>query len=382
MQPLFNQLPPLSLYIHIPWCIRKCPYCDFNSHTAAQELPEHEYIQALLDDLDQDIHYVQGRRLNSIFFGGGTPSLFSADGIATLLSAVAQRIPLADPIEITLEANPGTFEQKKFSGYRKAGVNRLSIGIQSFHNKQLQNLGRIHNADEAVHAIEQATASGFDNINLDLMHGLPGQSIEQALADLTTALRFKPAHLSWYQLTIEPNTEFFKRPPRLPDDDDLFSIEQQGQALLAAQGYRQYEVSAYSLAQRQCLHNLNYWRFGDYLGIGAGAHGKITLSDQQQIIRTQKTRAPKDYMKAGADKTTACDPIPVTAIAGEFAMNALRLNQGFSATLFERTTGLSIQAIQTLIEETQQDGLLEHNRQIKPTGKGRLFLNELIARFI
>jgi len=381
MQPSFSQLPPLSLYVHIPWCARKCPYCDFNSHALTGDLPEQLYIQALLADLDDMGHYAQGRPLQSIFFGGGTPSLFSAAGIAAMIAAFAQRLPFVNPIEITLEANPGTCEQEKFAGFREAGVNRLSLGIQSFSSEQLQQLGRIHDGQEALRAVTGAQASGFDNINLDLMYGLPAQSPEQALSDLTTALQLRPTHLSWYQLTIEPNTAFFKHPPALPDDDRLVQIEQQGQTLLAAQGYQHYEVSAYSKPGRKCQHNLNYWCFGDYLGIGAGAHSKITLAEQQQIIRIQKTRAPNDYLRARPDQTVNRDPLPVTAIAGEFVMNALRLQQGFTPELFEQATGLAFEWIQDEVDAAQQDGLLETGPRIKATERGRLFLKDLINYF-
>jgi len=382
MQPTFKQLPPLSLYIHIPWCIKKCPYCDFNSHAVTGDLPEQAYIAALLADLDRDIKYVQGRPLESIFFGGGTPSLLSVTGIDTILRGVAQRINFSDSIEITLEANPGTFERDKFAGFRHTGINRLSVGVQSFNPTRLKQLGRIHSTAEAIQAIVQAKESGFDNINIDLMHGLPRQSTAQALDDLQTAISQNPAHISWYQLTIEPNTEFYSNPPRLPNDDQLHRIEQHGLELLAQHDYQQYEVSAYSKTGRESRHNLNYWRFGDYLGIGAGAHGKITLLEEQRIIRTRKSRQPKNYLNTATHLAMPPDTIPSTSIPGEFMMNALRLNQGFAPELFEQNSGLPLSRILPLLLQAQQDGLLEVNDQIITTRKGRLFLNNLLERFI
>ncbi|MCB1661008.1 MAG: radical SAM family heme chaperone HemW [Pseudomonadales bacterium] len=382
MPPTFKQLPPLSLYIHIPWCIKKCPYCDFNSHAITGDLPEQAYIAALLADLDREIKYVQGRPLESIFFGGGTPSLLSVTGIDTILRGVAQRINFSDRIEITLEANPGTFERDKFAGFRQAGINRLSVGVQSFNPTHLKQLGRIHSAEEAIQAIVQAKESGFDNINIDLMHGLPRQSTAQALEDLQAAIVQNPAHISWYQLTIEPNTEFYSNPPRLPDDDQLHHIEQQGLQLLAQHDYQQYEISAYSKAGRESLHNLNYWRFGDYLGIGAGAHGKITLLDEQLIIRTRKSRQPKDYLNVATRLAIPPKTIPPISIPGEFMMNALRLNQGFAPELFEQNSGLPLSSILPLLNQAQQDGLLEVNDKIITTRQGRLFLNNLLERFI
>lgn len=382
MPPTFKQLPPLSLYIHIPWCIKKCPYCDFNSHAITGDLPEQAYIAALLADLDREIKYVQGRPLESIFFGGGTPSLLSVTGIDTILRGVAQRINFSDRIEITLEANPGTFERDKFAGFRQAGINRLSVGVQSFNPTHLKQLGRIHSAEEAIQAIVQAKESGFDNINIDLMHGLPRQSTAQALEDLQAAIVQNPAHISWYQLTIEPNTEFYSNPPRLPDDDQLHHIEQQGLQLLAQHDYQQYEISAYSKTGRESLHNLNYWRFGDYLGIGAGAHGKITLLDEQLIIRTRKSRQPKDYLNVATRLAIPPKTIPPISIPGEFMMNALRLNQGFAPELFEQNSGLPLSSILPLLNQAQQDGLLEVNDKIITTRQGRLFLNNLLERFI
>ncbi len=376
------QLPPLALYVHIPWCVRKCPYCDFNSHTASPVLPEEEYIDALLADLDQDLPAVYGRPLSSIFFGGGTPSLFSAAALGRLLAGVEQRIAFAPDIEITLEANPGTFEQNKFVAYRKLGINRLSIGIQSFQAQKLEALGRIHTGDEALRAAEMARRAGFDNFNLDLMHGLPDQSLEEALDDLRQAIALAPTHLSWYQLTLEPNTVFWNQPPVLPEDDILWDIQEAGQALLAEHGFSQYEVSAYARPGKAARHNLNYWSFGDFIGIGAGAHGKLSHHDGR-IVRTWKTRLPKDYLnpakpfKAG-EKGLAADELPF-----EFLMNALRLTEGVDAGLFAQRTGLSLQSLATARASAEQKGLLQvEPTRLVATARGQLFLNDLLQYFL
>lgn len=375
-------LPPLALYIHIPWCVRKCPYCDFNSHTASPVLPEQEYVDALLADLDQDLHAVYGRELTSIFFGGGTPSLFSAEALGRLLKGVEQRIPFADDIEITLEANPGTFEQEKFVAYRKLGINRLSIGIQSFQQEKLEALGRIHNGDEAVRAAGMARQAGFDNFNLDLMHGLPDQSLDDALSDLRQAIALKPTHISWYQLTLEPNTVFWNQPPVLPEDDTLWDIQEAGQALLAEHGYAQYEVSAYAQAGRPARHNLNYWSFGDFIGIGAGAHGKLSHPDGR-IVRTWKTRLPKDYLNPAkrfqaGEKSLSNDEMPF-----EFLMNALRLTAGVESRLYPERTGLSLDTLAEGRREAEQSGLLQvEPSRLAATERGQLFLNDLLQQFL
>ena len=375
-------LPPLALYIHIPWCVRKCPYCDFNSHAAGPTLPEEEYVDALLADLNADLQHVHGRPLTSIFFGGGTPSLFSDRALGRLLEGVERRVAFAGDIEITLEANPGTFEQAKFKGYRALGINRLSIGVQSFQQAKLKALGRIHDGDEAIRAADMARAAGFDNFNLDLMHGLPEQSIEDALFDLRTAISQGPTHLSWYQLTMEPNTVFWSQPPTLPEDDLLWDIQEAGQALLAAEGYAQYEVSAYAKAGKQARHNLNYWTFGDFLGIGAGAHAKLS-TPAGRIQRTWKTRLPKDYLdpakafQAGERLLTA-DELPF-----EFMMNVLRLSEGAPAELFSQRTGLPLQQLERSRREAERQGLLQadHTRLVA-TAKGQLFLNDLLQQFL
>ena len=376
-------LPPLSLYIHIPWCVRKCPYCDFNSHTTAGELPEAEYIAALLADLQADLDYVQGRKIHSIFFGGGTPSLFSAAGIEAILTGVERRIGFDGDIEITLEANPGTFEQDKFASFRAAGINRLSIGIQSFDDLHLQQLGRIHNAREAHSVASMARAADFDNFNLDLMHGLPGQTEQDALNDLRRAIALEPNHISWYQLTIEPNTAFYRQPPQLPKDSVLEAIFEAGQQLLADSGFQQYEVSAYARDGQASNHNLNYWQFGDYLGIGAGAHGKVTLLQEQQVIRTRKTRTPKDYLARSGDYSAPAETIEAEQLPVEFLMNALRLNNGVKSELFSQRTGLPLKTIHLPWQQLQQRELMVNNQQrLQPTTTGHRFLNSLLEAFL
>jgi oxygen-independent coproporphyrinogen-3 oxidase len=375
-------LPPLAAYVHIPWCVRKCPYCDFNSHAAGASLPEDAYVEALLTDLDADLEQIQSRRLTSIFFGGGTPSLFSASALARILDGMRQRVGFAEDIEITLEANPGTFEQAKFRDYRSLGINRLSIGVQSFQPAKLKALGRIHDGDEAIRAADMARAAGFDNFNLDLMHGLPEQSLEDALSDLRIAIAQRPTHLSWYQLTVEPNTEFWNKPPRLPEDETLWDIQEAGQALLAEHGYRQYETSAYAQPGRQARHNPNYWTFGDFLGLGAGAHGKWTAADGE-IYRHWKTRLPKDYLdpdkrfRAG-HKQLAQDELPF-----EFLMNVLRLTDGVPSLMFTQRTGLSLDRLAAGRRDAEARGLLEPDPQrLVATAKGQLFLNDLLQLFL
>lgn len=375
-------LPPLAAYVHIPWCVRKCPYCDFNSHAAGPSLPEAEYVQALHADLRADLPYVQGRKLTSIFFGGGTPSLFSPQALERILADLEREVGFADGIEVTLEANPGTFEQAKFRDYRSLGINRLSIGVQSFQADKLQALGRIHDGDEAVRAADMARAAGFDNFNLDLMHGLPGQSIEDALYDLDIAIAQQPTHLSWYQLTVEPNTVFWNQPPVLPEDDILWDIQEAGQALLAANGYGQYETSAYAQPDRQARHNLNYWTFGDFLGLGAGAHAK--LSDPQgQILRSWKTRLPKDYLDSAKAFQAGSRPLSVDELPFEFLMNVLRLTAGVPAELFTQRTGLPLASLDAARREAESRGLLQADPQrLVPTPKGQLFLNDLLQLFL
>jgi oxygen-independent coproporphyrinogen-3 oxidase len=374
------------LYIHVPWCVRKCPYCDFNSHQRDAELPEDAYVQALLTDLRADAHYGQGRTLQSIFIGGGTPSLFSAAAYAELLTECDKLLPFAADIEITLEANPGTAEQQKFTGFRTAGINRLSIGVQSFDAANLKQLGRIHDGGEALRAAAFARNAGFDNFNLDLMFGLPGQTTEQALADLQTAIGCTPTHISWYQLTIEPNTEFFSRPPVLPHDDAIAEMQEAGMDLLQQHGYARYEISAYSQPGRQARHNLNYWEFGDYLGIGAGAHGKLTQPDADQILRTRKTRMPARYLAANnadAAFTAETKAVPQAELPLEFMMNALRLSDGVPLRSFTERTGLPLAGIDAALASLRQRGFLSAAPdRIQPTASGLQFLNEVLLSFL
>ena len=348
----FTTLPPLSLYIHIPWCVRKCPYCDFNSYQIRAEIPETAYVSALLADLEQDLPKIWGRTIRSIFIGGGTPSVLSPEAIDNLLSGVRARLPVTANAEITLEANPGLSDYTRFRGFREAGINRLSLGIQSFNETELQQLGRIHGRKEAISAIEAAKQANFENFNLDLMFGLPTQTLETALEDLHIAITFHPPHLSWYQLTIEPDTGFYHQQPLLPDDELLWDMQMAGQRYLAEQNYLQYEISAYAKPGQQCQHNLNYWTFGDYLGIGAGAHSKISDATQGTITRQSKQRHPHAYLQSAhtsaviASSTT----LSVEEVGLEFMMNALRLSEGFTPQLFTRHTGLSMKYIETTVQ--------------------------------
>ncbi len=381
----FSAPPPLALYIHLPWCVHKCPYCDFNSHPLRRELPADDYVAALLRDLELEAPAAHRRPVESIFFGGGTPSLFPPDAVARLLKGVAQRIPLAEDAEITLEANPGTVEQAKFEGYRNAGVNRLSIGIQSFHPERLRALGRIHGRDEALAAADAARRAGFDNFNLDLMFGLPAQDLAGALADVDQAIALRPTHISHYQLTLEPNTVFYARPPVLPADDDIYEMQLTCQARLAEAGYQQYEVSAYAQADRRCRHNLNYWQFGDYIGIGAGAHGKLTDVATGTIWRNSKRKNPRDYLQhAGKPTQVASETRLAKAdILLEFLMNALRLSEGFEKSLCTVRTGLPWSTFEATLAELVAEGLLEENAErVKTTPKGALFLDEILQRFL
>ncbi len=374
---------PLSLYLHFPWCVAKCPYCDFNSHGLRGAVPEDAYVAALILDLDFELQTPESRPIQSIFMGGGTPSLFSGRAIASVLEAFARRLSFAPDIEITLEANPGTVDAGYFRDYRTAGVNRLSIGVQSLNDAMLKRLGRIHGHDDAVTAVRTARAAGFDNLNLDLMFALPEQSEAEAAADLREALALGPEHLSYYQLTLEPNTEFAARPPALPDDDSAWAMQLAGQALLAEHGYAQYEVSAYAQAGRQSRHNRNYWQFGDYLGIGAGAHGKRTFADR--IERRARHKLPKTYQAAAGQAAALQEQREVSALElpFEFAMNALRLNEGFSPALFEARTGLALSEIGPKLAKLAVRGLLEREDTIiRPTALGRAHLNTLISEFL
>ncbi len=378
----FQATPPLSLYIHIPWCVRKCPYCDFNSHEARGEPPEQAYVDALVRDLELALPQIWGRKVYSIFIGGGTPSLFSGEALTCLLTQVRMLLPLAHDAEITLEANPGTVEAARFAAYREAGVNRLSLGIQSFNDTHLRALGRIHSADEARRAIEMAQRN-FDNVNLDLMYALPRQSLKQALQDVQTALSFAPQHLSCYHLTLEPNTLFAHQPPPLPDDDASSEMQNQIETLLAAHGYEHYETSAFAQPKRRSRHNLNYWQFGDYLGIGAGAHSKLSFHDR--VMRQARYKQPQAYQGALEQGSPVQDEYLLGKgdLAFEFMMNALRLNGGFDETLFQERTSLPLLLIRNELAEAVKRGLLSRDGQhIAPTKLGQRFLNDLLEIFL
>lgn len=377
------QLPPLALYIHIPWCIQKCPYCDFNSHAVKQGIPEQEYIAHLLADLDQDCPLVNGRSVSSIFIGGGTPSVFSAAGIGQILQGVKQRLQCDADIEVTMEANPGTVEADRFAGYVAAGVTRFSIGVQSFQTTQLKALGRIHDCDEAIRAAKLAQQLPLQSFNLDLMHGLPQQELSGALADLQQAIDLAPPHLSWYQLTIEPNTAFASRPPVLPPDDTLWDIQQHGLALLQQHGYQQYEISAYAKPGQQCRHNLNYWRYGDYLGIGCGAHGKITLPSRNSILRTVKIKHPKGYMDLSRGYLDSREQVASEDRPFEFFMNRFRLLEPCPISDFTAYTGLPLSSISDAIALAEQQQLLTVTAtDWQITDKGARYLNDLLTLFI
>ena len=401
------KLPPLSLYIHIPWCIRKCPYCDFNSHEKSGDLPIDAYVQALYEDLQNDISFAQGRSIHSIFFGGGTPSLMPAEAIGTIINNVRSLIPIDRDAEITLETNPGTAEYSNFNKLLHAGINRLSFGAQSFDDLQLATLGRIHSSDDIYSAIHKARKDGFSNFNIDLMHGLPGQTVDGALDDLRKAIKLQPKHISWYQLTIEPNTSFYSAPPILPYDNLLADIFIEGRNLLAEAGFEAYETSAYAQPGYVSRHNQNYWRFGDYLAIGAGAHGKITqraaqvntqrasqgldqaraqeppLGDSHTIFRYQKTRMPNDYIQPKRSRTAKQANIDASDLALEFLMNALRLDAGVESKLFTERTGRDLTEIQHQLSSLRERGLLTSNLQrIQTTARGRLFLNDILGEFV
>ena len=376
------QLPPLALYVHIPWCVKKCPYCDFNSHQAKESVPEKAYVEALISDLEQSLPEVWGRRVASVFFGGGTPSLFSAAAIETLISAFRARLSLTAGCEITLEANPGTFEAEKFRGYRDAGVTRLSIGIQSFDPRHLAALGRIHDDREARRAIEIAREH-FDNINLDLMYALPGQTLADALADVDAALAAEVSHLSFYHLTIEPNTHFHRHPPVLPDEDASAAMQDAVAGALAQGGYAHYETSAWARPGRECRHNLNYWRFGDYLGIGAGAHSKVSFPDR--VTRSVRWKQPREYLEraAGGRPVQESHEVGREDLVFEFMMNALRLSEGFPVGLLAERTGLQIALAEKALRKAEERGLIVRGHErIAPSALGQRFLNDLLQLFL
>ena len=376
-------MPPLSLYVHIPWCIKKCPYCDFNSHTAKTELPETRYINAVLADLSADVaRYAIDRPIQSIFIGGGTPSLFSPEAINLLLTGIKQRTTLVDHAEITLEANPGTFESAKFKEFNALGINRLSIGVQSFNEDLLKKLGRVHSGKEATKAAEIAHAAGFNNFNLDLMFGLPAAKAGDSEQDITTAIQLEPTHISFYQLTLEPNTLFHKFPPKLPDDEFIFTTQKHCQSQLAENNYQQYEISAYSQADRECRHNLNYWQFGDYLGIGAGAHGKITRHLPNQIIRTAKAKSPENYINKPTNNAST-QVITIDELPLEFVMNQLRLRRGFSLNDYQTVTGLDATTLQPSLSNCENQKLLQlENGFFTCTDKGWNYLDTVLGNFI
>ena len=375
-------LPPLSLYVHIPWCVRKCPYCDFNSHEVRGELPEQSYVDALVSDLESALPSIWGRPVQTIFFGGGTPSLLSAHAIDRLLAAVRARVSLVPGAEVTLEANPGTVEAEKFAGFRDAGVSRLSVGVQSFDPGHLRSLGRIHDAQQAHEAIATAQAC-FDSVNVDLMYALPGQVLDEALRDLRTALTHSPQHLSVYHLTIEPNTYFHRYPPQVPGDDAAAQMQEALEALLAAQGYVHYETSAFARPGFESRHNLNYWGFGDYLGIGAGAHSKISFPDR--IVRQMRYKQPREYLRRVGEGTSVQtqSAVPVNELPFEFMMNAMRLIEGVDPRIFQERTGLPISVVAARLRKAEQMGLLEHSiERLRPTPRGQRFLNDLLGLFL
>jgi oxygen-independent coproporphyrinogen-3 oxidase len=378
-------MPPLSLYIHIPWCIQKCPYCDFNSHTVQHNgVPEQNYIKALLSDLEQDLPKIWGRKIISIFIGGGTPSLFSPKAIDLLLTELRARLNILPQAEITLEANVGTVDNAHIQGFKQAGINRLSLGIQSFNDHKLKSLGRIHNREQAMSAL-QITQQQFDKFNIDLMFGLPQQNVEMAIQDLQTALQFNPPHLSWYQLTLEPNTWFYQHPPKVPSDDETWDIQQAGQQFIAQHGYENYEISAYAQKSHQCKHNLNYWQFGDYLGIGAGAHSKISDAAQNTITRMSKQRHPQTYLETAHTTQVIVQQQQLNHddICLEFMLNGLRLKQGFYIQDFETYTHLTFSDIAKPIKQAiQQNWLMQQDDRIYPTDLGQQFLNDVLALFM
>jgi oxygen-independent coproporphyrinogen-3 oxidase len=377
----------LALYVHLPWCVRKCPYCDFNSHQLRTARPDRAYLDALLRDFEADLPLIVQRRIDTVFFGGGTPSLFAPEDFAWLLAALRQRIEFADDAEITLEANPGTVERGHFDGYRDAGINRVSLGAQTFEPRALERLGRIHSADDTFRAVAELRAAGLENFNLDLMYALPEQTLEAAIADVRTACALGPTHISLYQLTLEPGTVFHARPPPLPDDESAWLMQCECQALLAAAGYHQYEVSAYARDGYRCRHNLNYWEFGDYLGLGAGAHGKLTLSLPGGILRTAKPKQPRDFQQQLLDASKVAvgerHSIAIAELPFEFMLNALRLNDGFSNQRFERSTGLGVESFQAAMQGSCARGLIDPTTVgWKPTELGRRFLNDLQESFL
>jgi oxygen-independent coproporphyrinogen-3 oxidase len=379
-----NTLPPLALYIHIPWCVRKCPYCDFNSHRAPSALPIEDYIVALRADIAHDAQFAADRRIESVFFGGGTPSLFPPDAIARILAAADAQVPFAANAEVTLETNPGTIEHGRFDHYRKAGVNRVSFGVQSFDDSALRRLGRIHGGDEARRAVAEAQSGGIDDINIDLMYALPAQTVDAAMADVREAIALGPTHISYYQLTLEPNTEFAKRPPVLPDEDTAAEVEDTALRMLEESGFERYETSAFARPERRCRHNLAYWTFADYIGIGAGAHGKLTRPDGS-ILRTTKLKVPQNYLARAASGSGLgnADAVAAEQLPFEFMLNALRLVEGFDLGLYRAHTGLGAETLEPALTSALERGwLARRGDHIAPTEGGRRFLNDVIQLFL
>jgi putative oxygen-independent coproporphyrinogen III oxidase len=385
-----NTLPPLALYVHMPWCVRKCPYCDFNSHVAPEVIPQQQYVDALIEDLALEAGASQGRALVSIFFGGGTPSLFAPDEIGRFLAAARSLVTFAPDIEVTLEANPGTVEHGRFSGYRDAGINRVSLGAQTFDPDHLRTLGRIHGSGDIARAVDEVRSAGLENFNLDLMYGLPAQTLQQALADLDAALAFQPAHISHYQLTLEPGTVFYHRPPPLPDSDEIWQMQLDCQEKLASHGYEHYEVSAYARAGRRSRHNLNYWRFGDYIGVGAGAHGKLTWLPSEDrarhaVVRSARVKQPREFLRrAAADRISDRFQVAAEELPFEYMLNVLRLTDDFDEVDFIARTGLPFVTVARPLDEAQRKGLLERRAsgQWRVTELGQRFLNDLQALFL
>jgi oxygen-independent coproporphyrinogen-3 oxidase len=386
---MLTVLPPLSLYVHMPWCVRKCPYCDFNSHVAPESIPQQQYIDALIEDLAIDAAAAQGRAIVSVFFGGGTPSLFAPEQVGRFLEAARRQVPFADGAEITLEANPGTIEHGRFSGYRDAGINRVSLGAQTFDAAQLQTLGRIHGRDDIARAVDEVVRAGLENFNLDLMYGLPAQTQQQALADLDAALALGPAHVSHYQLTLEPGTVFYHRPPPLPESDAIWQMQLECQERLATRGYEHYEVSAYARTGRRSRHNLNYWQFGDYIGVGAGAHGKLTwLANAERrsaIVRSARVKQPREFLRrAAAERISDRFAVESAELPFEYMLNVLRLTDDFAEADFEARTGLPFATIADAVAQAQSKGLLERagTSGWRVTDLGQRFLNDLQAAFL
>jgi putative oxygen-independent coproporphyrinogen III oxidase len=377
------RLPPMALYIHIPWCSRKCPYCDFNSHERVKKIPERNYVEALIADIKNDLHLVQGRKLSSLFFGGGTPSLFTGSSISKVIQSAEKMIGFNDDVEITLEANPESVTPRKLQDFYQAGINRISIGVQTFSDQQLNLLGRMHSSHSAIQAVEMAKTAGFKRINIDLMHGLEGQNVSSALNDLQCAISTEVEHISWYQLTIEKNTMFFSNPPKLPDSQLISEIQEHGAQLLQSHGYEQYEISAFAKPRKQCTHNQNYWQFGDYIGIGAGAHGKITLNNEQTIVRTLRTRQPNNYLETKNKGEKKCISVEISQRPLEFMMNVLRLKDGVPMKYFSERTGLHQSYISKIIINLKEQGLMvDSEKRLLTTPLGFRFLDTILDRFV